>query len=255
MDGIVCVRIADPEVLRILVEKLDADGIGAISEEYIKNLITIRDTWFRANKSIKTFNELELMNAVFYGTDIFRDCFSLESIKIPHNINSVPDRCFNGCIKLSNVILPKGITLFGADSFSGCSALKEISIPDTVVQIKPGVFIGTALERVDLPKSVTEIGSSVFNGITSLKTMIIRGDIVAGSEAYNNLFKCWENCTGLESFIMLSETPMNFGFWMMNGTTCTIYVPDTAVENYKTASGWNNLANRIKPLSEYKGEL
>ena len=38
IDGIACVRIADPEILRILKEKLDVDNIGAISEEYIKKL-------------------------------------------------------------------------------------------------------------------------------------------------------------------------------------------------------------------------
>ena len=39
IDGIACVRIADPEILRILKEKLDVDNIGAISEEYIKNTV------------------------------------------------------------------------------------------------------------------------------------------------------------------------------------------------------------------------
>lgn len=32
MEGIACVRISDPEILRILIERLDVDGIGAISE-------------------------------------------------------------------------------------------------------------------------------------------------------------------------------------------------------------------------------
>lgn len=107
---------------------------------------------------------------------------------------------------------------------------------------------------MDLPESVTELGS-VFNGLTSLKTMIIRGTIVKGDESYNNLFKCWENCIGLESFVILSETPMGFGFWMMNNTTCKIYVPNIVVDIYKMANGWSGLANRIYPLSEYKGKL
>ena len=255
MDGIACVKIADPEILRILKEKLDVDNIDAISEEYMKNLVTIDYTWFRANKVIKTFDEFELMNAIFGRDGIFMDCSSLESIKIPHTIDRIPGNCFRRCVKLNNVILPEGITLIGADSFSGCSALKEISIPNTVTHIYSGVFMGTNLEKVDLPESVTVIGSSVFNGLTSLKEVIIRGHIVIGDAAESNLFKCWENCTGLESFVMMSEMPMGFGFWMMNGTTCKIYVPNTAVDTYKTATGWNNLAGRIRPLSEYKGVL
>ena len=255
IDGIACVRIADPEILRILKEKLDVDNIGAISEEYIKNQMSITNACFQANKSIKTFDEFGLMNATFGSDDIFGDCSSLESIRIPHSIDSIPIGCFKGCVKLNNVVLPKGITFILADSFSGCSALKEISILDTVTQIEAGAFMGTKLEKVDLPESVTGIGSSVFNGLTSLKIMIIRGHVVRGDAPKNNLFKCWENCTGLESFVMMSDAPMEFGFWMMNGTTCTVYVPDTAVNTYKAANGWSSLASRIRPLSEYKGEL
>ena len=33
---------------------------------------------------------------------------------------------------------------------------------------------------------------------------------------------------------------------------CPIYVPDSSVDVYKTAINWNGLANRIKPISEFK---
>ena len=33
-----------------------------------------------------------------------------------------------------------------------------------------------------------------------------------------------------------------------------IYVPDESVDAYKAASGWSNVADRIKPISEYYGE-
>lgn len=195
------------------------------------------------------------MNVIFGNSDIFMDCVSLESIKMPHTIDSTPRKCFKGCVKLSNVVLAEGLKIIEADSFMDCISLQYIRIPNTVTQLGSGTFMRTSLEKMDLPESVTTIGSSVFNGLTSLKVMIIRGHVVIGDTAGNNLFKCWENCTGLESFVMMSETPMGFGFWMMNGTTCKIYVPDAAVDTYKTATGWNGLAGRIRPLSEYKEEL
>lgn len=255
MDGIVCVRIVDSEVQRILVARLDTEGIGAISEEYIKNQISVTEAWFRGNKLIKTFNEFELMNIIFSTHNIFMDCSSLESIRMPYNIDNIPANCFRNCVKLNNIVLRSGIKNINNDAFSGCIELKNIKIPDTVTHIGSGAFMYTRLEFMDLPASVTEIGSSVFNGLTSLKTMIIRGNIVNKGTAENNMFKCWENCTGLESFVMLSEIPMGFGFWMMNNTTCKIYVPDTAVDVYKTTNGWSSLASRIYPLSEYKGNL
>lgn len=262
MDGVACVRIADPEVLRVLIEKLDVDGIGAISEKYvIDNQFELTTSWFKGNTLIETFDELETMNVVFKdsnydGINLFTDCTSLRSIKTPYTITFLPDGCFQRCSNLTNIVLHDGLEKIRKDVFRGCTALKEVRIPNTVTKIGNFVFQDSGVETMDLPESVTSIGSSVFNGLTSLKTMIIRGDIIKEDGVSDgSLFKCWENCTGLESFVMLSKTPMGFGFWMMNGTTCKIYVPDSAVDTYKAASGWNGLASRIRPLSEYKGAL
>lgn len=261
MEGIACVRISDPEILRILIERLDVDGIGAISEKYIENQIEVTIYWFKGNTQIETFDEFEKMNIAFKdnnydGPNLFRECISLRSISLPHTISFIPVACFYGCISLNNVVLQQGITEIRTDSFRGCSSLKYLKIPNTITKIKTAAFMESGIEIMDLPESVTSIGSSVFNSLTTLKTMIIRGNIIKeDGSGEGSMFKCWENCTGLESFVMLSETPMGFGFWMLNGTTCKIYVPDIAVDAYKSASGWSGLANRILPLSKYQGKL
>lgn len=262
MDGIACVRIADPEVLRILIDKLDVDGIGAISEKYvIENQIEVTSLWFYNNTVIETFDEFERMNVLFKdnnydGVNLFRNCTSLRSIQLPYTVSFIPVSCFQGCTNLTNIILQRGITEIRTNAFRECSSLKKLIIPDTVIRLGGAAFIDSGIEVIDLPASVTSIGSSVFNTLTTLKTMIIRGEVVkADGTGDGSMFKCWENCTGLESFVMLSEIPMGFGFWMLNGTTCKIYVPDNSVDTYKAASGWSGLVNRILPLSSYSGEL
>ena len=262
MDGIACVRISDPEVLRILIDKLDVDGIGAISEKYvIENQIEVTSLWFYNNTVIETFDEFERMNVLFKdnnydGVNLFRNCTSLRSIQLPYTVSFIPVSCFQGCTNLTNIILQRGITEIRTNAFRECSSLKKLIIPDTVIRLGGAAFIDSGIEVIDLPASVTSIGSSVFNALTTLKTMIIRGEVIkADGTGDGSMFKCWENCTGLESFVMLSETPMGFGFWMLNGTTCKIYVPDNSVNIYKAASGWSGLANRILPLSSYPGEL
>lgn len=262
VDGIACVRIADPEVLRILIDKLDVDGIGAISEKYvIENQIEVTSLWFYNNTVIETFDEFERMNVLFKdnnydGVNLFRNCTSLRSIQLPYTVSFIPVSCFQGCTNLTNIILQRGITEIRTNAFRECSSLKKLIIPDTVIRLGGAAFIDSGIEVIDLPASVTSIGSSVFNTLTTLKTMIIRGEVVkADGTGDGSMFKCWENCTGLESFVMLSEIPMGFGFWMLNGTTCKIYVPDNSVDTYKAASGWSGLVNRILPLSSYSGEL
>ena len=76
IDGIACVRIADPDILRILKEKLDVENNGAISEEYIKNQISITNAWVHANKSLNTFDEFGVKNPTFGSDDIFGECSS-----------------------------------------------------------------------------------------------------------------------------------------------------------------------------------
>ena len=262
VEGIACVRIADPEVLRILIDKLDVDGIGAISEKYvIENQIEVTSLWFYNNTVIETFDEFERMNVSFKdnnydGINLFRNCTSLRSIKLPHTVSFIPVASFYGCTSLTSVTLQRGITEIRMNTFRECSSLKTLIIPDTVTKLGGALFVDSGIEVMDLPASVTSIGSSVFNGLTSLKTMIIRGEIIkSDGNVDGSMFKCWENCTGLESFVMLSEKPMGFGFWMLNGTTCQIYVPDATVDTYKAATGWSGLASRILPLSSYTGEL
>lgn len=262
VDGIACVRIADPEVQRILIDRLDVDGIGAISEKYvIENQFEVTSLWFRGNTIIETFDEFERMNVAFKdnnydGVNLFRECISLRSIQLPYTVSFIPVSCFQGCTILTNIILQRGITEIRTNAFRECPSLKKLIIPDTVIRLGGAAFIDSGIEVMDLPASVTSIGSSVFNALTTLKTMIIRGEVIkADGSGEGSMFKCWENCTELESFVMLSEKPMGFGFWMLNGTTCKIYVPDNSVDTYKVASGWSGLANRILPLSSYTGEL
>lgn len=56
----------------------------------------------------------------------------------------------------------------------------------------------------------------------------------------------------IETFICRSLDPPNIGTYVFLGLPVpNIYVPDTSVEAYKTATGWSEYASKIKGLSEY----
>ncbi len=74
-------------------------------------------------------------------------------------------------------------------------------------------------------------GTYLFNGCTSLKHLVIRGTNVL-------------NVTNANSF---TNSGISTG-------TCTIYVPDSLVEDYKAANYWSTYASQIKPISEYVEE-
>ena len=59
------------------------------------------------------------------------------------------------------------------------------------------------------------------------------------------------NCSKLIFITVLSTTPFPLTYGALtNGNTCPIYVPDGAVNTYKTATNWSAYASRIKPISE-----
>ena len=78
------------------------------------------------------------------------------------------------------------------------------------------------LTKADLPSTITEINSQAF-AYSTIKTLICR-----------------------------SLDPPSIGTYTFLGVyVSNIYVPDTSVEAYKTATGWSEYASKIKGLSEY----
>lgn len=58
-------------------------------------------------------------------------------------------------------------------------------------------------------------------------------------------------CTNLLAIIILATIPFSLSSGALNETkNCPIYVPDEAVDAYKTATNWAAYADRIKPISE-----
>ena len=91
-----------------------------------------------------------------------------------------------------------------------------------------GIFRNSKkLEFARMPSTITQIGISAFYHCTALQTIII--EAITPPTLCGNVF---------------TDTPIA-------SKTGTIYVPDASVDAYKSASGWSNYADIIKPLSEY----
>ena len=107
-----------------------------------------------------------------------------------------------------------------------CSALTTIEIPSNVTEIKQYAFTGSGLTSIYIPASVTAIGSSAFH-----------------------------NCSSLSSVTVRATTPPEleqFAF-TMNAAGRKIYVPNEALDAYKSADGWKDYANDILPISDIPG--
>ncbi len=138
---------------------------------------------------------------------------------IPQGVTAIKSQSFEGITGLKEIVLPTSITEIADLAFYECKDLTSITIPDSVTSIGTCAFEGTSLKNLTIPASVTNLGKSCFQGMEEDLIVIFEGTTPA-----------------------TMNTTFNHDFLI-------IYVPDEAVEAYKTS--WKAYANQIKPVSEY----
>lgn len=100
------------------------------------------------NRRLIRFEETDIVNGtctipndvLSIDWSAFKDCTSLENIKIPEGVLYIARSAFQNCINLTNVELPTTLTDIGWYAFEGCKSLKTILIPENVVDIGIGTF-------------------------------------------------------------------------------------------------------------------
>lgn len=80
-----------------------------------------------------------------------------------------------------------------------------------------------SLKKVKIPITVSNLGSQTYSGCKNLEYII--SESIVPQQIYSNNFD--------------------------NTNNCPIYVPDTVVDAYKTATNWSTLSDRIKPMSDF----
>jgi hypothetical protein len=119
---------------------------------------------------------------------------------------------------------------FASSTFRACGNLINVNVPSLK---KIGIYDFYQcykLEKLRIP-SVTFIGGNAFGYCKALTALIINRTTPPTLDNVN----------------AFANTPIKSG-------TGYIYVPDSAVETYKTATNWATFAEQIKPLSEYVEE-
>lgn len=220
------VAIKDPEVLRILLEKITTDdGVGLTIED-IEGVTSI-STWFRANTLIETFNEFERFTGVKTlgsgsstnnGQAAFYGCTALREIALPQGLLSIYYYCFNGCTSLEKITIPESVKVIQNYAFTDVPAKMVLNLPnlttlgisfkgsgitriESLGQITsiPGVTNAAAstfssclsLESVNLPDTLKSIGQGAFYGCTALTSINLEKVTSIAQSAF-------QGCTALE---------------------------------------------------------
>ena len=182
------------------------------------------------------------------GTDSFAYCKSLRSIVIPDSVIDIEEPAFAYCESLTafygqyassdNKCLILGNTLIGFAP----AGIKSYSIPDNISIIGFRTFACCSLENIHIPDSVIEIQEDAFIGCKSLTSVTIPDRVTKiGHFAFSS---CWS----LEKVYCKPVDPPilgNYVFLDCDKKMEEINVPSESEDDYKSASGWSEYADKI----------
>ena len=260
------ITFADPAVEAIVLANWDTNKSGYMSKN---ECAAVKDTGgaFQNKSEIISFNEfenftgVELIGSTNYeteGTARFINCTNLESIRLPKSLKTIKGYSFKGCSKLKTNSLPVSLTYIGNNAFIGCDLDGLIVDVPNLTTLGNGAFAQTNIVRVENVGSITVVGTSTgnheFNGIfrACKELEFVRLPSTVTYLGVSTFYKC----SALKEIVCEATTPPTlYATQVFEGThtELAIYVPDEAVDTYKTATNWSQFASRIKPLSEYNG--
>ena len=145
---------------------------------------------------------------------VFSNCSSLTSVDMP-SVTSIASSAFSQCSSLTSVTMPL-VTSIGNQAFYGCSNLTSVTMP-SVTSIGDETFWGCRIINLSLPATLISIGNNCF--------------------------------TQTRKITLAATTPASLGinvFWKY----AVIRVPESAVNDYRTAAGWSDYKDQILSMSD-----
>ncbi len=189
---------------------------------------------------------------------VFKNCESITSVKMP-SVRYLPENTFEECSNLTSVDMPS-VTNIGSRAFKNCGSLTSVNMP-SVTDISSYAFDGcSSLTSVDMPL-VTNISSYAFSSCSSLTSvdmpLVTRiGDYAFGGCPIRKLYlpttltSIAEYCfASTREITLAATTPVALAtnaLW----NYVVIRVPESAVNDYRTAAGWSNYKDQIFSMSD-----
>lgn len=180
-------------------------------------IISLKNQAFRGAVGLA---EVSFLNATSIGEYAFYDCESLEKVECPL-IETAGTRVLAYCDSLRNIEFPK-LKVVEDYAFSHCSNAKKIVL-----------------------NSVETINDRAFQGCYSLTALII-------SQSSSTCILSTPNCFIRCYHILGTQYDTYNPGGLKDGY---IYVPDSLVDSYKSATNWSAFASQIKGLSELPEEF
>lgn len=195
---------------------------------------------------------ISLGNITIMKDNCFYNCQNLVSMVLPNTLEEVGFRGIHTCPNLvfDFANLPKSLKKLSYFFMDCKKAFGEISLPN-LESTDAYAFVSTLVTKVlDLGKT-TVVGSFFCDQLHSTEKTLTEVHLPATVTAISDAF-C-RAATSLKIVVVNSVTPPTLNSSAFSNITVgafNIYVPDSSVSAYQTATNWSKYANYIKPLSE-----
>ena len=176
--------------------------------------------------------------------------------------SAVKDITFSGYSKLKyfgNVFKNDSDRTNANSLLSYCSSLTSVDLTPlagwtNVTDASYMFYNCSSLTSVDLTSlagwtNVTNASYMFYN--CSILTSVDLTPLAGWTKMISNL-SLISSCSKLTFISVLADIPftLSSSSSLTNGNSCPIYVPDSAVDVYKSATNWSAYSSRIKPISE-----
>lgn len=197
----------------------------------------VSEIYMRSFYNCRKMETLSLGNSVTrIGDHAFYGCDKLKTVVIPDCVTTLEDKAFNCCLGLESVVIGDGVTSIGYAAFAGCYGLQSVIIGENVKTIGASAFwVDYRLSSIVIPNSVTTIRNGAFQH-SALKEITLGSNLSLIEEyAFDD--------TGLaviRSFNTVPPTVEDNNFTAQQYADAAVYVPESALDAYRTAAVWKN---------------
>lgn len=175
----------------------------------------------------------------------FRFCTKLKTFDAT-NVTLIDAYAFDGCTSLTTINI-NNVQTIEAAAFNECSSLSGDFNFAELETVGTLAFCNTRITSF-IALKVKTFGYGVFYNCAQLKRVELR-DV----ESFDT--QVFQSCSAMETLIIKNPTPPSLGAGVFaDAGKVTIYVPDTAIDTYKNATGWSTYASKIKGISELPTE-
>lgn len=179
----------------------------------------------------------QTLKEINYST--FNDCSSLNgTLQLHDGITSISERAFYNCHFRGELILPKNLAVIGEHAFEANQFSGALQLPPKLEVIKDDAFFANSRLSGILrcPETLLSIGNGAFNYCNSLEGIVFSKNVEnIGQYAFGS-------CFGIGSIVCESTLPPHAFASAFNGVpkdNFTVEVPEGAITDYQTTSGWN----------------